>query len=278
MFGGTIASPDRYPWFCFFTKPNSPHPFCGGVLIAPDTILSAGHCDIRTNDLVYIGGPIGGPKTEVRAVKSTTSPRGPDTRVVRLYTPSTKPPIKMATQLPPNNTPVALLGRGRKSGNQRVVNRDFTVAYVSYVDGPTAFKYMQEEKEDSIRQLLPMAQSPAIVTVVSPDRGGCLGDSGGPLILERGPGRDELLGVQAFIANPGEGRACEMIGTKRKYTFCSSIPHYLKSTAPRSSGYNNAPSVSKPQVVSKARIPRAQIPKSPVPSAQGVSTAMFVRR
>ena len=227
LFGGTTAAPDRYPWFCFFAKKNSTHPGCGGALIAPDTVLTASHCNIQVNDLVYIGGPAGDPGTDVRAVKMTTVHPGFDLRLVSLYTPSSKRPIKLATTLPPNNTPVVLIGRGRKNGNREVINHDLTTVHVRYVDGVTAANMVQQEAEYAWKaDIVAAVKSPAIITTFSPDKGGCSGDSGGPVIIDRGKDA-ELLGIIAFIVNTGDGRRCELAQTKHKYTFCTSIPHYL---------------------------------------------------
>ena len=210
LFGGTTFATDRYPWLC-----SLPKNYCVGVLVAPDTVLTASHCKVRENDPVHIGGP--GPTVEVRAVKTVTVPPGSDLCFLALHTPSTKRPIKMATRLPPNNTPVLMMGR---------TNGDLATARATYVDATTATKFIREEGVGEFYETT--AQSPAVVAVVSPDKGMCFGDSGGPLVIEAGPGQDEeLLGINFFIMNLGKNGVCETARTKRKYSFCMSVPHYL---------------------------------------------------
>ena len=221
VFGGTAVEPERYPWFCSFMKPGKRDSFCGGVLIAPGVVMTANHCSIQEGDVVHIGGP--GPSTEVRAVKGSAPHPGFDLRLVSLDAPSVKRPITLATRLPPNNTPVVVMGRGHKSSKDH--NSDFTVAPALYADSATAASFMREEGEERLENVV---RSPVVITVYSADnKGGCFGDSGGPLIIDRGPGKEELLGIYSFIMDRGKGRFCDAIATKRKYTFCVSVPHYL---------------------------------------------------
>jgi len=47
IIGGTFASPGEYPWMVYIEIEDSPP--CGGALIAPDWVLTAGHCVMHEN-------------------------------------------------------------------------------------------------------------------------------------------------------------------------------------------------------------------------------------
>lgn len=223
--GGVPAAMSRYPWFCsFFRKRGDAIPFCGGVLIAPDTILTAAHCGIKPGDFVLIGGT-----TEVfgdpRAVKAAEAIPEFDVAFVKLWTPSKKQPIKLATRLPPDDTMLTILGRGRKGAQQTQPDATFTKAQLQYKSKAALTRLIQAENPSARAELVSVLKLHFVIGAVSDKKSACHGDSGGPLIWERGPGQDELVG----IASRGAGPACDDNDPlKLNYSVFVNVPYVMQ--------------------------------------------------
>lgn len=230
--GGVLADLRRYPYFCSFRKSYAPkQPFCGGVLIAPTTVLTARHCEINSGDLVRVGNT-----KDLLTVKGYSLAAGFDLAIVELTKASTQPPIKMASALPrPWVTPVTVLGRGRKTGAPGVpTDTAFTKATLLYVDNASANRMIQADPALSSGEKAIQAKilrSPTFLVAISSTRQACNGDSGGPLIIEKGPGKDELLGIMSSGPEGASGGLCEKAGTRQKYSVCASVPYYLQTRA-----------------------------------------------
>ena len=235
--GGQPANPSRYPYFCLILGSG----VCAGALIGPTTVLTAKHCggQAMVNGTVFIGGATfagqpsqGEDRRRITAVKQIP---GFDLMLLTLDKPSTKQPIALATRMPAPNTPVTLLGRGAKTGRPDApMDPAFTKATLTYVDNAAAIRALAAETamtEAERRQVSLVLRSPAYMVATSPTKSGCFGDSGGPLIIERGPGKDELLGIVSFGPDGANGQSCEMSGTTPLYSMFASIPHYLQTRA-----------------------------------------------
>ena len=231
--GGVPAAMSRYPWFCSFYVRQGGQLLCGGVLIAPDTILTAKHVYIQPGYFVVIGGTTGA-FGDSRAVKEVIAIAGFDLVLVKLWTPSTKQPIKLATRLPPSGTMVTLLGRGMKSGDwNHAGDAALTKARLQYLDRAKTLRWLLSEPHRPnsaklLSGLIDKARDPTLLAAISKNKSGCGGDSGGPLIIERGPGQDELLGIVH-----GGAFECELAGTQLLYNFFVSVPQYVASRGPK---------------------------------------------
>lgn len=207
IFGGLPTSNARYPWYCWFS--NKDKTKCGGSLIGKDKIMTAKHCNLKVGAPVTIGG------TERRRIKSVFVHQTWDIAIVTLDRPSFQQPIRIAPRLPPNNSKVVALGRGRTSDSATPRVPDLMRVELQYVDPRTASALGNSSR---------IAASPAFVTATGLHKETCGGDSGGPLIIERGPGQDELLGV---LARSTAG--CGSPGPARRYSYFSSMPFYFQN-------------------------------------------------
>lgn len=235
--GGQPANSSRYPYYCLILGPGA----CGGVLVGPTTVLTAKHCggQAMVGASVFIGGvtPAGQPSQgeDRRTVTAVKQVAGFDIMILTLDKPSTKRPISLATRLPPPSTPVTILGRGAKTGRTDApFDPAFTKATVTYTDNTTALRAIMAETvvaDAQKRVLSSMLRSPAYVVATSRTKSGCYGDSGGPLIIERSPGQDELLGIVSFGPDGAHGQSCEMSGTTTFYSVFASIPYFTQNRA-----------------------------------------------
>lgn len=102
--GGTNVTQGNYPWqvaMIFEDVFGNDVQYCGGTLVAPDRVLTARHCDARTNEKVRVGSvsrTSGGQVIEIASVKhhplSDPGDGGVpryDLTMVRLETPETDP-------------------------------------------------------------------------------------------------------------------------------------------------------------------------------------------
>ena len=195
--GGTPAPPGAYPWMVALSRG------CGGTLIAPDRVLTAGHCveDLRISDLrLYVGatrrqrGSYRYDGLPVRAAEVASHPGyrplergGPvhDAAVIRLTEPvSDVAPVRLAT------TADAADGAARGA---TVVG--FGVMRTDLVRAPLATGLQQGElrilsdrscnalygQEGTYRRSV-MLCARSRSALRRPNTSPCVGDSGGPLL------------------------------------------------------------------------------------------------
>lgn len=221
--GRELPEPGAAPWMATFavkgTQPLLDRASCGGTLVAPDRVLTAGHClagldpaklevhlgasVLSTNPgkVVEISRAVIAPGYEI--IPSPLAPNDPnrasaknDLAVVVLETPVTDVrPVPIGSTRPGPDTPIAVYGHGLTADPSKPSNGDIrgdvlrrgdltTIDHNSCVASTPA---VVDEKSTVC------AQDPAGAPVVGP----CYGDSGGPAIATTN-GRDELVGVFSF--------------------------------------------------------------------------------
>jgi hypothetical protein len=196
--GGELVAPEATPWFASGS--------CGGMLVAPDRVLTAGHC-VAGRTLDDLGWSVG---TELR--RGTRFAMHPqwrkangenvldDVALVQLETPvTTVAPVALGAAVPPQ---AWILGRGRStapgSGKREPFDgklRQATLRTLSDTECAKAFKHERGnggERFDAPRMLCAID-----VDGKAPLSSGCNGDSGGPLYTGS-PAAPAVLGVVSF--------------------------------------------------------------------------------
>jgi hypothetical protein len=197
--GGEPVAPQTVPWFASGA--------CGGTLVAPDRILTAGHC-VKGNTLAGLAGWSVGGVTR-NAVQFALHPNWrasngenvlDDVALVQLDQPVTSvAPVRLGDSAPRRGT---ILGRGRStapaSGRPEPFDgklRRATLRTLSDRQCARAFRHQEGnggERFDARRMLCAID-----VDGRAPLSSGCNGDSGGPLYT--GPSAAPvLLGVVSY--------------------------------------------------------------------------------
>lgn len=209
IINGQPADFKRYPWFCHLQKWEMVKPtrgnlwtkqgfLCGGVLVSKWFVLSAGHCSTPT--LVTVGGD---ETLKVKAFFKVPGPDAKDWMLVQLASPSKHTPIKLATQMPRSPERVTMLGQGtkqnspaddsdlsfKKTSQWYMPNDEAIAVYRSVPDADNQYKRYIIDTLTKFPKEIGIVVSNKIIS------NSCFGDSGGPVIIERALGTDELLGI-----------------------------------------------------------------------------------
>lgn len=200
--GGNDAVAGRYPWFVVLHA-NVPGygivPLCGGMLIAPDIVMTAAHCNafdslaigrhsLTSNEGVEIRKPI--------AIISHPQYSGigqmvHDIALVLLDKPSTHKPVKLAMPNTPIPRKLSIIG----------VGLDRPMNLVTPPDRPMKRKSsrLQEALLD-VRPCASLVDNPEGRLICAGGKvSACLGDSGGPLFAKgRTPADDVVFGVTSY--------------------------------------------------------------------------------
>jgi secreted trypsin-like serine protease len=195
---GTSTLPNQYPFMAALFKDDEFR--CGGILIAPDIVLTAAHCAEFVN-VVQIGRlnltassstsfnqMIGSKDYEefrivAKAVHPNYRPRSysKDVALLRLSKKSLNKPIKMNhdSNVPSEGEPLIVMGYGKTSEISLLSNTLLqTQVYYMTNDQCQESAYSNNEITSSM------------LCAAAPGTDACTGDSGGPLIL-----RNKLINI-----------------------------------------------------------------------------------
>jgi trypsin len=207
--GGRAAPPGAYPWMVALSRG------CGGTLIAPDRVLTAGHCveELRISELrLYVGARTrqrGGYRYDgiaVRAIDVATHPLyrpldggGPlnDVAIVKLdRAVQGVPPVRLATAaeapLTAGGSPATVVGWGvTRTDLQRAPLATGLQQGDLRILGDRSCNRVYGE-DGSYRQSVMLCARSRIANR-RPNTSPCVGDSGGPLVVG-----DLQVGIVSF--------------------------------------------------------------------------------
>ncbi len=191
--GGQTAKPGTFPWLAYVldVRGNDAGQ-CSGTVVAPNLILTAGHCaeDMQTGVLNEASGyqvvtgnvDWDAPKTErrvsgvTRVIVCSCFDRRTDVgdvALLQLSTPTSAPVVTLASS-PRGGTKALLAGWGRTYYNQEALGEGLQWA-------PTVVQHPERCEHEAP----PFSPASQICVMDTPSRqtGACEGDSGGPLLL-----------------------------------------------------------------------------------------------
>ncbi|GAA1989363.1 S1 family peptidase [Amycolatopsis minnesotensis] len=226
--GRQIDDPAAAPWMVTIAT-KGPEPLalrekCGGVLIAPSRVATAGHCldhlDPGHLELHLGGGPLSGGHGRIVSTKGYSihpgyrlvySPSAPgdferaavanDAAVLELASPVFGvPTVPVAPREPEPGTAVSAFGHGLTAP----VAPENPTASIGDALSRGDFRVIDDESCGA--ELTGLVDGPSVLCAAAPTAGICPGDSGGPLI-QYVHGRPELAGLTSF-AGEVVGKQC----------------------------------------------------------------------
>ncbi|XP_034557548.1 proproteinase E-like [Notolabrus celidotus] len=232
---GEDVQPYSWPWQISlqYLSGSTYRHTCGGTLLAPNWVMTAGHC-IGSRTYRVVMGEFDLTKEEgyeqIRSVeKIIVHPRwddnclscGNDIAMIKLASPAVVndkvqlPCLPESGEIAPDNMPCMITGWGRL-----------------YSGGPIASKLQQA--------LLPVIGhsvcsgsdwwgsyvKPTMICAGGYIYSGCHGDSGGPLNCKRGDGKWYVEGVTSFVSSQG----CNTILKPTVFTRTSSFTQWISDT------------------------------------------------
>jgi secreted trypsin-like serine protease len=199
--GGHFARAGQFPWLArVFARRGRVTDACSGTVVAADLILTAGHCveDLQSGiayaatefEVRTTAGSGGQPAARTSRVSGVLAYPGFDRRsgvgdvaLLQLSTPTTAPPIALAGEAEawPSGTPALMAGWGRTGA---ATQTPFLRWARTVVQSPQWCA--SRLRGFHLRRQVCVMNAPRDNTA------GCVGDSGGPLLVERGNATIEI--------------------------------------------------------------------------------------
>jgi len=206
--GEIVEDTTEYPYFV-----SAPLEGCGGVLIAPDVVLTASRCSFAFEQEIFIGGTVwqtgilhdGEPRTCIEWISDpeyVDSNGDQDFALCKLNKPVTSiQPIKLhdSSDALSNGQELLVMGHGntesywtRGMGSKELLDTtvQYTDDYESFLPPNLSFKGSQMFAGNLDEEGLSIG-------------GSCRGDTGGPLVWRK-DGIDTVVGVVSFPIKSGE--------------------------------------------------------------------------
>jgi secreted trypsin-like serine protease len=223
--GGDLAPAGRFPWMVRLSLG------CGGALIAPRVVLTAGHCVDGT-----------GPDTSIRVTAGVTDlkdgraitarsvsviradgfrneTRGDDWALVKLDRVVKLPTLELTRSAVPDKTRVTVMGWGQTSESAVRQQTKLRYATVPVVPDAACAKAYRKVGVKLVANEQICAGKPGVDT--------CQGDSGGPMVHQDAGGRWVQVGIVSW------GLGCARDGYPGVYTQVSTFRATIKAALRR---------------------------------------------
>ena len=240
--GGHPAPPGDYPWTVALVQSDLPAErgqFCGGSLIAPDTVLTAAHCVFgqSPDDIDVVVGRYRLAERDGQRIDATRLAADPaydpntsssDAALIKLAEPAVVPPVTLATDadaaaFAPGQF-ARVLGWGTlKSGGPETADVLYETDVEIDTDAQCAADYAVENT--------PIDET--MICAGSPGRDSCQGDSGGPLVVDQAAGWKQV-GVVSF------GIGCADPAFPGVYAKVPALLGFIQDPAPVYSPFNTS--------------------------------------
>jgi secreted trypsin-like serine protease len=226
ILGGAIAAPGQYPWMAAIADSSARRTidgaFCGGTLIAPRVVLTAGHC-VQGETAGEMDVTLG----RTRLSRDTDGERIPVTRIVRNpgYDPEaiTGDLALLQLQRPAAEIPLAPVpGGGAVPGSRVLVSGWGATMEGGTISDDLRFVRLTVRSASTCDRILGTIDGTTQLCAGSSNAGedACQGDSGGPLFSGEGAAA-RLLGIVSY------GAGCGHAGVPGVYTRVSAFSGWI---------------------------------------------------
>jgi trypsin len=228
--GGTEAVKGEFPFIVSLQSSYYGH-FCGGSLIKPDWVLTAGHCSQATTiSSVLVGLHEQGVMTGVETLKVRKVITHPqydgntvdyDYALIQLETPSKFKPVAINTaeiNIPASGGQVmtTTAGWGVLTESSSSVSKKLQKVNVPLVDQATCAKVYESFNQVTDRMLC--------AGYAQGGKDACQGDSGGPLVMKNAAGENILVGVVSW------GQGCARPELYGVYSKVNAVAQWIAET------------------------------------------------